>query len=132
MQEQQKSTKIKRTYGTWEAGEVGYEGRFITLQANIVVGVVKRLVESDHDVVDQLAALRLVRRIAVRTVRPQQPCPVAVDAAEGAGGDEQAVRFDEGRRLVGENLTGQYGRTLIFVEVYSLPQGLEVCEIARF
>ena len=71
-----------------------------------MVGVVKRLVESEHYVVDQLAARRFSRHIGiVRVVRPQQRRV----AAEGAGEHERAVRLDEGRRLVRENLVVELG-----------------------
>ena len=77
------------------------------------MGVVERLVELEHYVVDQLAALRLSRHIGVvRMVRPQKRAV----AAEGAGQQERAVRLGEGRRLVRENLmvnAGELGTLLV-------------------
>ena len=92
------------------------------------MGVVERLVESEHYVVDQLAALRLSRHIGVvRMVRPQKRAV----AAEGASQQERAVRLGEGRRLVRENLmvnAGELG-TLLVRSVESLSEvsyGLEI------
>ena len=77
------------------------------------MGVVERLVESEHYVVDQFATLRLSRHIGVvRMVRPQKRAV----AAEGAGQQERAVRLGEGRRLVRENLmvnAGELGILLV-------------------